>query len=91
VTSNTRTPDPRRPSWIQRLLVAILPPRLAAELEAESRAWQLRCEKCGFEQSIWEIGGVRWKAAGTPRPLRTCDRCGQRSWHRIQKRPPSAM
>ncbi len=24
-----------------------------------------RCETCGDERSIWELGGIRWKAAGS--------------------------
>ncbi|MCI0489392.1 MAG: hypothetical protein L0229_22595 [Blastocatellia bacterium] len=71
-------------SNVQRFLAAILPERLAAEMESESRAWMIRCE-CGFEQSVWESGGIRWKAKGSPRQLRMCSSCGKKSWHTISR------
>jgi ribosomal protein S27E len=38
----------------------------AAEMEAESRTWMVRCRKCGNERSVWEMGGLRYKARGRP-------------------------
>ena len=52
-------------------------------MEAESRAWMVRCPKCGFERSVWESGGVRYKAAGTSRQYRRCPSCGKLGWHKI--------
>jgi hypothetical protein len=37
-------------------------------MRAESLRWMIRCE-CGFERSMWEVGGVRWKARGNPSSL----------------------
>ena len=71
---------------VQRFLRAVLPARLADQMEAESRAWVMRCALCGHEQSFWELGGVRWKAAGNPRYFRRCASCGRRSWHKAIKR-----
>lgn len=76
-------------SWIHRLL-RFLPGHVAADMERESRAWKLICPKCGHVTSYWEIGGVRWKAAGNPRNLLRCGGCGQRTWHRAEYRPPAA-
>jgi hypothetical protein len=64
-------------SFRQKLLMAIVPRRWADEMEAESRSWMLRCKVCGLERSVWEMGGVRWKAAGCPSRRRHCPRCGQ--------------
>jgi ribosomal protein L37E len=61
--------------------------RLAtAAMEAESRAWMVSCPHCGFERSVWDTGGVRYKAAGTSRNYMRCPRCGRRGWNRISWR-----
>lgn len=50
-------------------------------MERESRAWMMRCEACGFEKSVWDFGGIRWKAAGAPRRRAWCENCLTGSWH----------
>jgi hypothetical protein len=70
---------------VQKFFLRLFP-RRADEMEAESRSWMVRCP-CGYEQSIWELGGVRWKAAGRPRKYRTCPECGQASWHTVYRKP----
>jgi DNA-directed RNA polymerase subunit RPC12/RpoP len=58
--------------------------RLAtAAMEAESRAWMVSCPHCGFERSVWDTGGIRYRAAGTSRNYMRCPRCGKRGWNRI--------
>ncbi len=73
-------------SWIQRFFTAILPASWAKSMEADSRQWFMKCLNCGFEESIWDLGGIRWKAAGNPRNLRQCPHCGERSWHLTYKK-----
>ena len=73
-------------SRLQRLITALVPRSWAASMEAESRAWKLRCA-CGNEQSIWELGGIRWKATGNKRVYRRCPDCGQLSWQTVEYRP----
>jgi hypothetical protein len=34
-------------------------------MEAESRRWLVKCDNCGFEQSYWDMGGLRWKASSS--------------------------
>jgi hypothetical protein len=70
-------------SLIQKLLVA-LPRRWAESMETESRSWKARCS-CGFSRSIWDLGGLRWKATGQARNYLTCPQCGQRSWHTVER------
>ena len=72
-------------SFIQRLITSIVPRSWAAGMEAESRAWMARCATCGEERSVWELGGIRWKAAGTPRRRLWCLRCARRTWHQLRK------
>lgn len=72
-------------SLIQKLFVAVLPRRWAESMEAHSRSWMVRCGRCGFARSIWEIGGIRWKAVGDQRTFLKCPQCGRRSWHRVTR------
>ncbi len=71
-------------SLIQRFFVAILPGSWAESMEAESRQWKMRC-KCGHEKSYWEVGGIRWKAAGRPWKFGRCSQCGKWSWLKTYK------
>jgi hypothetical protein len=81
---------PKQLSWIQRFFVAIFPRSWAESMEADSRRWMMRC-RCGFARSIWDLGGIRWKATGNPRQYRRCPQCGQRSWHIISRDPPNSV
>jgi len=51
---------------IQKFLTRMLPEKWAASMEEESRSWIARCPHCGSEKSVWDLGGIRWKAAGSP-------------------------
>jgi hypothetical protein len=73
-------------SWIQRFFVSIFPASWAKSMEEDSRRWMLRCD-CGFERSIWDMGGIRWKARGNSRNYMRCTACGERSWHRMYRKP----
>jgi hypothetical protein len=75
----------RRVSFIQRVITAIVPRSWAEAMEAESRAWQARCEACGLSRSIWELGGIRWQAAGNRRRRLPCPKCGQTTWQRVER------
>ena len=72
---------------LQRLLQKLLPRRWAEDMQAESQAWLARCS-CGYEESIWDRGGIRWKAAGQPRRRLTCPQCGHTTWHTVYRKPP---
>ena len=72
-------------SRIQRFIIALVPRSWAASMEAESRTWMMRCA-CGHERSVWDAGGIRWKAAGNPRVRQGCAQCGQITWHTIYRR-----
>jgi predicted RNA-binding Zn-ribbon protein involved in translation (DUF1610 family) len=70
----------------QRFFLRLLPSR-AAEIERQSREWMVICPNCGFERSVWERGGVRYKAKGGQRVRTMCPSCGERGWHRLERRP----
>ena len=69
-------------TFVQRFLTRVLPRAWADDMQSESRSWIVRCA-CGLERSVWEIGGIRWKAKGNPRRLMNCPNCGQRTWHTV--------
>ena len=54
-------------------------------MQTESRSWMIRCT-CGHEKSVWDSGGIRWKARGTPRRFRRCPNCGQTTWHVVYRK-----
>lgn len=54
-----------------------------AAMETESRAWVVRCPKCGAERSVWDMGGIRYKARGSSRWYRRCPGCGKRAWLKV--------
>jgi hypothetical protein len=68
---------------VQRIVTSLAPRAWAQSIQAESEAWMVRCPACGFEQSVWERGGLRWKASGSPRWRLACPRCGVRGWHTV--------
>jgi len=70
---------------VRRLITAIVPKRWADAMEADSRRWVMRC-KCGHETSIWEMGGIRYKAAGNPWTMGRCGKCGKTIWGRLYRR-----
>lgn len=79
--------DPDRPglSRIQRLVTRWVGPETAAAMEAHSRAWLIECPKCGHARSVWEIGGIRYKAIGEQRNRMRCPKCRKAGWHRVHK------
>lgn len=73
-------------SLIRKIVIALVPRKTAGRIEAESRRWFFHCEICGNEQSIWDAGGIRAGAKGTPRIRRSCSACGQKSWQRLSRK-----
>ena len=67
---------------LRRLIVRFFP-NLAAKIEADSRRWMVHCKHCGFEQSVWDYGGMRYKARGTVWRYGRCTSCGQSSMLRV--------
>ncbi|MDJ0908570.1 MAG: hypothetical protein QNI99_05230 [Woeseiaceae bacterium] len=61
---------------LRKLIVRFFP-NLAAKIEADSRRWMIHCKHCGFEQSVWDAGGIRYKARGTVWRYGKCANCGK--------------
>lgn len=72
-------------SLIQKVFKSVLPRAKAEAMEAESRRWLAECGNCGHARSLWDLGGIRWKATGKPRTYLKCPQCGKRAWHKIFK------
>jgi hypothetical protein len=73
-------------SGTQKLFKMFVSEAIFVAMETESRSWVVKCAACSHERSIWEMGGVRYKAAGNPRVYRLCPNCNQRNWHSIYKK-----
>ena len=71
-------------SLIQKFFTAIFPTKWAQAMEADSRTWMVRCP-CGFARSVWELGGIRWKARSKQRWFVKCPKCTRRSWHKVAR------
>ncbi len=68
------------------LVKKVLPKEWAEKLERESRTWFLLCE-CGFEQSVWDAGGIRTKATSKgKRILGKCPKCDALKWLKVHQR-----
>lgn len=70
---------------LRDLIFRFMSPTHRREAEADSRAWFMTCGKCGKVSSIWDIGGVRYKAVGRPRSWFWCPACNKGSWSTIQR------
>ena len=68
-----------------RKLIKTVSPSLAAKVEADSRRWMMQCPSCGHEKSVWDAGGIRYKARGTVRRLGRCSNCQQLRMLRIYR------
>lgn len=73
-------------SGTQKFIRLLVSQTTFGAMEAESKSWTVKCANCNHERSIWEMGGIRYKASGNPRLYRSCPNCGQRSWHSVYKK-----
>lgn len=69
----------------QKLFKMFVSDATFAAMQAESKTWKVKCARCNHKSSIWEMGGIRYKAAGNKKLYRPCPNCGERSWHSVYK------
>jgi hypothetical protein len=73
-------------SPLQRLCKFFMPRKWFEAAKAESQNWIIRCP-CGGGISVWDAGGLRWKAStrkrNWPRTWMKCATCGERRWHTV--------
>lgn len=66
---------------LQKFMLFVLPLRRWKEAAVvESKEWMCRCTVCGFERSVWEAGGIRFKAFGNKREYQSCPECKKGRW-----------
>lgn len=76
--------DDRPLSGPQRLFQRLTSPELFAAMARDSRHWKAECPHCRADTTnVWEMGGIRYKAAGQPKRRARCPRCGRKGWLRI--------
>lgn len=76
---------------IQQFFTTLLPKRWAESMKAESEMWKVRCLECGWTRSVWELGGLRWKAASVGKRVRVdCPDCQQPRWVTVKKEAPDS-
>ena len=71
-------------SRAQRIFRRLSSPELFAAMERDSRLWKAECPHCQAQTSLWEMGGIRYKAVGEPLTRLRCPKCGQMGWMRIR-------
>ena len=65
----------------QRFFAKLLGP----DVEKESREWMMECPECGHADSVWERGGIRYKASGTKHVLAKCRGCGATAMLKVHR------
>ncbi|KIT14465.1 hypothetical protein [Jannaschia aquimarina] len=70
----------------QKILRAVLPARWFADLETETRQWEVACRTCGRSRDLWEAGGLRWRAASEQSVAGYCSACEARRKMVIRRR-----
>lgn len=77
-------------TFLQKLLWTSLPSTWARAIQAESESWLLRCPACGTTRSVWEVGGIRFKAASRSKRLYLrCTHCKSWQWMPMERKPAS--
>jgi len=77
---------------LRDIILRFMPPKMRADAETDSRNWVATCPKCEAVNSIWDIGGVRYKARSAGKRIRLrCPQCGERGMHAVEHRPGSGV
>ena len=77
-------------SRAQRLVLSLMPRKWHDSIVRESRAWKMTCPECNAQQSVWNMGGIRWKAKGTQTFRARCQSCGHITTLTLQYHPEKA-
>lgn len=65
-------------SFIQKFVITVLPQSWSQAIRHESRNWLLHCPACDSIHSVWDLGGIRFKAASLDKKIRArCPHCSQ--------------
>ena len=72
-------------STAQRILRFFTSAATFEKMKADSHTWKFDCNECGKTSSIWDIGGIRYKAIGEPYSGVRCPHCGKFKMRKIYK------
>ncbi len=72
-------------STIQKIIRFFVSAETFSKMESASKKWYFHCE-CGNECNIWEIGGIRYKAAGNPIKAARCPKCHKVAMRKLHKK-----
>jgi hypothetical protein len=64
-------------NMIRKILKFLLPDTIFQKMKEESKIWTIGCD-CGYNISVWDAGGIRYKAirlSGTKRIWGRCPNC----------------
>ncbi len=70
---------------LRSLILWLMPAKMKAEAEADSRTWIGTCKHCGAETSIWDIGGIRYKGRGERTTRVKCQKCDKPGFMTFRK------
>jgi hypothetical protein len=70
---------------IQKIFKMFVSNQTFEKARAESLTWYFTCD-CGKEFSIWEIGGIRYKAMGNPVKQVKCPFCNKVAPRKVLKK-----
>lgn len=68
---------------LQRIFTWLLGPGV----ERESREWKYECSQCGHRESVWDMGGIRYKASGETSRIGPCPGCGRKAKRWLRRSP----
>jgi len=58
-------------------------------IKKESMQWGFTCKSCNERSSIWETGGIRYKAKGEPKMRIKCPKCEVAAMQKVTKEEKS--
>ncbi|MCP5097814.1 MAG: hypothetical protein GY943_19885 [Chloroflexi bacterium] len=65
-------------TFTQKFVMTYLPKSWSTAIRAESENWMLHCPTCGSVRSVWDAGGIRYKAASVSKRVHVwCNSCGR--------------
>ncbi len=71
--------------WMRDVILALMPRGWRESAIADSKTWIATCPHCGHPASIWDHGGLRWKAYGEPLTRLKCRACGKFGMQKVRK------
>ena len=69
-------------------ILRLMPKNWRNSAIVDSKRWQTRCTKCQSRSTVWDLGGMRWKAYGEPLTGFRCPVCNTFTMHKITRSKP---